>query len=278
MKISKIRHQLPLWCGILLLANWTSLSADTQTRARVQQRVSAAPTPADIVQFVRDRFEYPPTVKVDAQPVHQAPFSHFYQTAVTVDDGKQKGISNVFITTDARCFVYGNIFALTGVSDAEVVHCLREAAKLPATAEITVGAFASSAFPDFLKATVTVRQGTKVQSGDLFVTRDRRTGILGLVLPFRRDFVEQLINTKDQPSVGPVNARVTIVEYADLDARAALAFRNSWRLSSCRATAARSGSSLKNSLSLRMSGPLLRPSPTSVHICRTLPSSSTTER
>lgn len=93
---------------------------------------------------------------------------------------------------------------------------VRDAAKLPATAEVTVGPFASAAFPDFLKSTVTVRDGTKVQSGELFVTRGHRMGIFGLVLPYRRDFVEQLIDTKDQPTFGPANARVTIVEYADL--------------------------------------------------------------
>jgi len=49
------------------------------------------------------------------------------------------------------------------------------------------------------------------------VTRNHRTGILGLVLPFRRDFVERLIDAKDQPSAGPADARVTIVEYADLE-------------------------------------------------------------
>jgi protein-disulfide isomerase len=218
MKAPKVSKKLVFLCAVFLLADWPFLLADTQARTRAQQRsASAAPTPADIVQFVRDRFEWPPTVKIDAQPVNQASFPRFYQTAVTVDDGKQKSVSNVFITTDARCFVYGNIFALTGASNAEIVHCVRAAAKLPATAEITVGPFASSPFPDFLQSTVTIHQGTKVQSGEFFVTRDRRTGILGLVLPFRRDFVEQLISTKDQPSVGTANARVTIVEYADLE-------------------------------------------------------------
>ena len=173
--------------------------------------------PASIIQYVRDRFEVPATVRVDAEPVHRSPFPRFYQTAVTVDDGKQKRVSDVFITDDARCFVVGNIFVLDGASSADVKRCVRDAAKLQASAQITVGPFQSTPFPDFLKSMVTVRDGTKVQSGDLYVTQDHRTGILGLVLPFRRDFVERLIDTKNQPSVGPANARVTIVEYADLE-------------------------------------------------------------
>ena len=211
-------HRLALLCGIFILAVWNPLFGDTQHGGSARQPgVPAAATPANIIQYVRARFEVPATIRVDAQPVHQSPYPHFYQTAVTVDDGKQKRVSDVFITTDARCFVMGNIFALNGASTAEIVRCVREAAKLPSTAEVTVGPFARSAFPDFLKSTVTVRDGTRTQNGDLFVTRNHRAGILGLVLPFRRDFVEQLIDTRDQPSVGPASARVTIVEYADLE-------------------------------------------------------------
>jgi protein-disulfide isomerase len=203
---------------MIVLVAGTSLVASTQNRENVQRTGGpAAATPSNIIQFVRDRFEVPQTVRVDAQPVHQSPFAHFYQTAVTVDDGTQRRVSDVFISSDALCFVVGNIFALSGASNAEIERCVREAAKLPPTANVTVGPFASSAFPDFLKSTVTVRDGTKVQSGELFVTRDHQTGVLGLVLPFRRDFVERLIDTRNQPSVGPANARVTIVEYADLE-------------------------------------------------------------
>ena len=214
----KLNKRLVPLCGMFILVACTLLPADTpHGESTKRMAVPAAASPANIIQYIRDRFEVPQAIRVDAVPVHQSAFPRFYQTAVTVDDGKQKIVSDVFITNDARCFVYGNIFALNGATNADVVRCVRDAAKLPATAEVTVGPFASSAFPDFLKSTVTVRQGTKVQAGELFVTRDRRTGILGLVLPFRRDFVEQLIDTKNQPSVGPASARVTIVEYADLE-------------------------------------------------------------
>ena len=209
---------LALLCSTFMLATWNPLFGDTQhVASTLKPGVPAAATPANIIQYVRDRFEVPAAVRVDAEPLHQAPIPRFYQTAVTLDDGKQKRVSDVFITTDALCFVVGNIFALNGATHAEIVRCVREAAKLPATAEVTVGPFVSSAFPDFVQSTVTVRDGPKVQSGELFVTRDHRAGVLGLVLPFRRDFVERLIDTKNQPSVGPAQARVTIVEYADLE-------------------------------------------------------------
>ena len=210
--------RIALLGGMFMLATWTSLLADAQHVGSTQEMgVPTAATPASIIQYVRDRFEVPATVRVDAEPVHRSPFPRFYQTAVTVDDGKQKRVSDVFITDDARCFVVGNIFVLDGASAADIKRCVREAAKLPVSAQITVGPFQNTPFPDFLTSTLTVRDGTKVESGDLYVTQDHRIGILGLVLPFRRDFVERLIDTKNQPSVGPANARVTIVEYADLE-------------------------------------------------------------
>jgi protein-disulfide isomerase len=215
---SKLNKQLvPMW-GVFVLITWSSLFGDTQHLATARRTgVPEAATPANIIRYIRDRFEFPETVSVDAEPVRRSPFPRFYQTVVTVNDGKQKLVNDVFITNDARCLVFGNIFALSGATKAEIVRCVRDAAKLPATAEITISPFASTAFPDFLKSTVTVRDGKKVESGELFVTRDHRIGILGLVLPFRRDFVEQLIDTRNQPGAGPANARVTIVEYADLE-------------------------------------------------------------
>jgi protein-disulfide isomerase len=215
-----------VFVGMFMLLVCTPLHASTQSgRAIEETRALAAMAPANITEFVRERFQVPASVKVEAQPVHPSPFPHFYQTAITVDDGKQRRVTDVFLTTDARCFVYGNIFAVNGATDAEIERCVREAAKLPASAEIKVSALAGTAFPDFLKSTVTVKDGTQVRTGEIFVTRDRRTAIVGLVLPFRRDFVQQLIDTKDQPSVGAANARVTIVEYADLECPTCASFQ-----------------------------------------------------
>ncbi|HLX68658.1 MAG TPA: DsbA family protein [Verrucomicrobiae bacterium] len=218
MKISKVQRNFTLACGMILLAACTSVVAETQPAAIAQRTAApAAASPANIVQYVRDRFQVPASVSVDAQPVHRSKFPHFYQTSVTVDDGKQRHVSDVFITDDARCFVAGNLFAMNDATSAELARCVRDAAKLPATAEVTVGPFSKTAFPEFLKSTLTVRVGTKVENGELYLTRDHRTGILGLVLPFRRDYVKQLIDARNQPSVGPANAPVTIVEYADLE-------------------------------------------------------------
>ena len=156
---------LAVACWLFISAQCASLFGDTQHSGRtVGKGIAELASRANIIQYVRDRFEVPETVRVAAEPVHRSPFSRFYQTVVTVNDGKQNRVSDVFITNDARCFVVGNIFALNGVTSAEIVRCVRDAAKLPATAEVTVGPFASTAFPDFLKSTVTVQDGTKCRA------------------------------------------------------------------------------------------------------------------
>ena len=220
---SNSRDRILLLCCVLLVV-WAPLFGDSG-RAGLAGALSAT-TPTNIVQYVRDRFEIPAAVRVEAQPVRPSTFPHLYETAVTIDDGKHKRVSDVFITNDAQCFVMGNVFALRGASDAEIERCVRAAAKLPTDAQVTVGPVANSPFPNLLHSTVTVHAGAQVQSGDLYVTRDRQTGILGLVLPYRRDLVERLIHTRDQPSAGPASARVTIVEYSDLQCPACAQFQN----------------------------------------------------
>jgi len=226
MKRGELGRVLALSCGLLILAPSAWLVADVHQPGRTEDKeIADLASPANVAQYVRDRFQIPETTKVDAEPVQHSRLPHFYQTVVTVDDGKQKQAINAFISDDAQCFALGSVFALGGASEADIIRCVREAAALPATAKVAVGAFTGTPFKNFLRSTVTVEVGTKAQKGELFITRDRRVGILGLALPFRRDFVEQLIDTKNQPSIGAAQAPVTIVEYADLECPGCAAFQ-----------------------------------------------------
>jgi protein-disulfide isomerase len=165
---------------------------------------------------MRDRFAFPPSIKVTAEPLGNSQFPLFYQTVVATDNGKEKRASNVFITRDGRCFVLGNVFALQEGSSAELLRCVREVTKLPPQVELKIGPFNQTPYPQFLKSVITASNGKQTQTAEIFITKDRRTGILGIVLPFGEDFVRAMINTKDVPSLGPSHAPVTVVEYADL--------------------------------------------------------------
>jgi len=205
-----------LVCGVCaLLIGAGAMPGKTKVNSRTAPPAQIA-TPEKIVQYVRDRFEVPETVKLTAEPLDKSQFPMFFQTVVTSDDGKQKHTNNVFITKDGRCLVLGDVFALHDGSTADLIRCLREAAKIPAQAELKVSAFDKTPYPEFYKSVVTASDGKKTQSGDVFITKDRKTGILGVVLPFRDDVVRGIINTKDMPSQGPADAPVTVVEYADL--------------------------------------------------------------
>jgi protein-disulfide isomerase len=207
-----------LTCSVcLLLVGGNGLAAETgpPQDARASAATGLA-SPEKIVQYVRDRFEVPESVKVTAEPLANSPFPVFFQTIVTTDDGKEKRSSNVLITKDGRCFVLGNVFALPQGSTDEIIRCVREVAKLPPQTELKIGTFNETLSSQFLKAVITANDGKNTQTAQIFITRDRRTGILGVVLPFREDFVRGLIKTKDVPSLGPSNAPVTVVEYADL--------------------------------------------------------------
>jgi protein-disulfide isomerase len=173
-------------------------------------------SPEKIVQYVRDRFEVPESVKLTAEPLGNSQFPIFFQTVVTADDGKEKRTSNVFITKDARCFVLGNVFALHQSSTAELLRCVREVTKLPPQTELNIGTFSKTPYPQFLKSVITASDGKNTERAAIFVTQDGRTGILGIIIPFREDVVRGMIKTKDVPSLGPSNAPVTVVEYADL--------------------------------------------------------------
>ena len=204
-----------LGCVCLLLLGANVLCGGTGRDTRAAAAAGLA-SPEKIVQYVRDRFEVPQSVKVTAEPLGNSQFPVFYQTVVTTDDGKEKRANNVFITKDGRCFVMGNVFALQQGSSAELLRCVREVTKLPPQVELKIGPFNKTPYPQFLKSVVTASNGKKTQTGEVFITKDRRTGILGIVTPFGEDFVRAMIKTKDVPSVGPSNAPVTVVEYADL--------------------------------------------------------------
>jgi protein-disulfide isomerase len=213
MKIRSVLNGIKV-CVCLLVMLTRASHADMRPAQDARNHTVASPE--KIVQYVRDRFQVPDAVSVTAEPVRQSQFGVLVQTTVTINDGKKKRANEAFLTKDGRCFVMGNVFALHEGSTAEIMRCIREAAKLSAKTELRIGAFEKTPYPQFLRAIITASDGKSTQSAEVFITKDRQTGILGLVLPFREDFVQSLIKTKDVPSQGPSKAPVTIVEYADL--------------------------------------------------------------
>jgi protein-disulfide isomerase len=100
---------------------------------------------------------------------------------------------------------------------AERIH---EVFKTPANQKLSVGGFKPSASPDFERGTLTVDYGPSKQDFAVLLTRDGRHLIVSELYSMAVDPRQQALRTitlRDEPTQGPANAPVTIVEYADLE-------------------------------------------------------------
>jgi protein-disulfide isomerase len=101
----------------------------------------------------------------------------------------------------------------------KILRYLRERFPLSPTAKMTVGPLRPSAYPGFSQTTVTVEDGKQTATQDFYVSKDGHYLIQGNVYTLGADprrEAERQMSIQGKPSVGPANAPVTIVEYADL--------------------------------------------------------------
>ncbi|MGH9328542.1 MAG: thioredoxin domain-containing protein [Terriglobia bacterium] len=103
---------------------------------------------------------------------------------------------------------------------AKIAQYLRERFSVTSAATITVGLLRPSIYPGYDLVTVTIVEGKNKQSQDFYASTDGAYLIQGNVYGLNgnpRSQVEKLIQTEGEPSVGPADAPVTIVEFADLE-------------------------------------------------------------
>ncbi len=102
----------------------------------------------------------------------------------------------------------------------KVLQYVRKRFNIPESVKITMTDLRESAFPDFLETTVTLDDGKTKQSQPLFVSKNMRYIVEGSIFNLGGDSpqdIVRLISLKDQPSQGPANAPVTLVEFSDLE-------------------------------------------------------------
>lgn len=108
---------------------------------------------------------------------------------------------------------------LTPIQES-IIEYLRKRFSLSDKANITVGPFKPSLFPDFDITTINLEEDTQKESQEFFVSKDGRYLVQGNIYALQMNpakEVEKEISLQDVPSIGPANAPVTIVEYADLE-------------------------------------------------------------
>ncbi len=170
------------------------------------------------VQFIREKYGIPDTVQLSPSPLSDSANPLYYQLVVTVNDGKQTKTQNVSIARNGRYLVMGNFDALGANLNADILNTIRETFKIPPTTLLSLGATEASPIPSFNLTTVTASANGNHQSQKFYITKDKRFLALGSVFTIMsRGEVQRLLNTRNQPAVGPANAPVTVVEFADLE-------------------------------------------------------------
>ena len=223
-------HWKVLKSGMAFLASLMVALIASQPIQQVSAEVTSA-TNQKIIQYVRERFGIPDNVKLTVTPFQNSEYTDFYKTEISVDDGKQKKSQPALITKDGHYMVLGdvlvasateqrNVAAHPSATDKKIVDFVRTKFKVPTDVKLTVGPFHNSKFAGFYETTIYGQKGERKSETPAFLTKDGRYTVIGSVFNLGTDprrEVEQTINLRDQPTVGPANAPVTIVEFADLE-------------------------------------------------------------
>ena len=175
-----------------------------------------------IISYFRERFGVPDTVKLSLGAVHPSgAVPSFNEAILNLDDGKKQGTQFLLFSKDMRYLiaVTGRMVDLNQNSPEEIAQRLREAFKIPANVKVSVGGFKPSPSPDFEQGTVTFDNGQSKPEYAALLSRDGKHLMLGELINLTIDPRQQALRTialQDEPTQGPANAPVTIVEYADL--------------------------------------------------------------
>jgi protein-disulfide isomerase len=105
-------------------------------------------------------------------------------------------------------------------TEQNIIRYVRERFGIPDGTKLRVAPFKESEYRDFYQTTIYVDNGKQKSQQSAFITKDGHYMVIGNIYALGTDprkSVEHDISLKEQATVGPANAPVTIVEYADLE-------------------------------------------------------------
>jgi protein-disulfide isomerase len=177
-----VRHRLPvaLLVGVLWLTRLTAgCFAQTQSPAPngaahspAAQGSNHAASREKILRYVRERFNIPDNVKLTVGPFRDSVFPDFYETALTLDDGKQPRTQKFYVSKDERYLVEGNIYTLGADPKREIIRSISlqdQPSQGPADAPVTIVEFADLQCPmcarlhEMLEKDVVPKYGNKIR-------------------------------------------------------------------------------------------------------------------
>ncbi len=176
-----------------------------------------------IMKYVRGRFGVPDAVKLTFAEVKPSLVSPgLFDAVMMVDDGKNPPHpQELLVSRDGRFLFVVTVAVIDIQQDtpAEMVKRIQEVFKTPPEVKMSVGPFKPSASLEFKQATLTIDNGKSKQDRTVLLARDGKhivvSDLYNMTLDPRQQALRN-ISLHDEPSVGPANAPVTIVEYADL--------------------------------------------------------------
>ena len=102
----------------------------------------------------------------------------------------------------------------------KIINYIRQRFGIAATVQITMTDLRETAYPDFYVTTIKLDDGKDKRTQSMFVSKNLRYLVEGSLFNLGGDplaDIVRLISVKDQPTQGPANAPVTLVEYSDLE-------------------------------------------------------------
>ena len=165
--ILRLSRAIGVIAGILLMS--ASLAAQTK---RAASEGPETDTRDKILRYLHERFPLSPTAKMTVGPLRPSAFPGFYQTTVTVDDGKQTGTQDFYVSKDGHYLIQGNVYTLGADPRREAERQISTQGKPsagPASAPVTIVEFADLQCPtcakmhQFLESQLLPKYGEKVR-------------------------------------------------------------------------------------------------------------------
>jgi protein-disulfide isomerase len=224
-----------------MIVGLTFLSASSVGAQESRQSPDTESLGKTVLSVFRERGSVPENMDLAMGPIRESRIPGFYETDIIATINKSKSdtrdehqhvhsennevqemqdINSVLITKDGRYAAFGDRFALGPNIKANIARYIREVFRFGAGAQVAVSDPVDSAFSGFTEIGVSVADGVRRQFQTFYGVDDNRILVIGIVLPLvpvPAAETWKYIDLDDQPSQGSAHAKVTLVEYGDVD-------------------------------------------------------------
>lgn len=159
-----------------------------------------------------------PDIQVNAGPLESSQNPAYYECNLTESYAGKTNSIIYSISKNGRYLASSAMYFLGPDPKEGLLRSIRDKFKLGTEWQLAAGPLSPSLVPGFMQSNVTAERNGHKDSQPFYVSDDKRFGVLGAIYILRTpNEIKAIINTRNQPHSGPLDAPVTIVEYADLE-------------------------------------------------------------